>query len=224
MFRCFSSLLPAAFACLLSACASSATHPKASRAADAAAAANADGGTAPLSLAGRRRVLSGMLALVEAQHTFCVHIMHGDRFARNIRELGSGAEPGGTLMLRDVWNADADALQAPLEGWCFQVRPLATNVTGRKDGFAVAAFPAPRTEAAGVHSPIFLTLVPSAQGGLPAMLAADTWEVRDTPLVKRLRDALRLQEPLNEAVVAACAPSPKNTTRVLHHFTPDSPQ
>jgi hypothetical protein len=216
MSRSLSSLLLAAFACLLGSCTNGAVH-KTQR----SAAANA--ATAPFSQAGRQRVLSGMLALVEAQHTFYVHIMHGSRFARNIRELGSGAEPGGTVMLRDVWNADAEALHAPLEGWCFQVLPCA-NATGGQDGFAVAAFPAPGTEAAGVHLPVFLALVPSAQGGLPAMLAADTWEVRDAPLAKNLCAALRTQARLDAAVVAACAPSPENTTRVLHHFTPASSQ
>lgn len=205
-----------ACACLLAACDYGAVHHQ-----PRPAAAAGNDATAPLSQAGRQRVLSGMLALIEAQHTFYVHIMRGGRFARNIRELGSGAEPGGTVMLREVWDADAEALRAPLEGWCFQVLPCA-NASGGQEGFAVAAFPAPGTEAAGVRPPVFLTSVPSAQGGLPAILSAPIWEVRDVPLAKKLRAALRAKTCLDAAVVAACAPSPENTTRLLHPLPPAS--
>jgi hypothetical protein len=165
-----------------------------------------------------QKVLSGMLALVEAQHTYYVHVTHNTKFATDIRELGSVDEPGGTVIVREVWNANADSPKSPLAGYYFKILPYANN-SGEKDGFAVVAV-AGQTDAT---LPAFLTVVNSAKGGILGMCSADTWMVRDMSLLKQLRKVLQEQAKLDAATVSPYAPSASNRTRLVSQFSATAP-
>lgn len=167
-----------------------------------------------------RKILSGMLALVEAQHTYYVHVTHNTKFAADMRELGSNDEGGGTVMLPDVWNANADAPRTPLAGYYLHVLPY-VNGPAEKDGFAVGAVAAQERAADGVL-PVFLTVVRSAKGGMLGMCSTDTWMVRDPELILRLRAMLRGRARLDAAAVSPYAPSPASRTRTITPFSTSS--
>ncbi len=165
-----------------------------------------------------QRVLSGMLALVEAQHTYYVHVTRNTKFAANIRELGFRDDKGGTVMVLDVWNANDDAPIAPLEGYYIKVLPFA-NGPGEKDGFAVAAI----ATQDGKDLPAFLTIVKSVQGGIVGMCMADTWGIRDSDLIQKLRALLRNSQKLDSRNVALFIPSQSNRTLIFENFSHGSP-
>ena len=122
-------------------------------------------------------VLTGMRALVEAQQRFNDIIVTGDRFATNMTELGFGGtafdvrkDDGGCVMVKDVWNANADRDDAtPFHGYRYTVRAVVSNEAAR--GFAVVA--APDAE----NKPAFITYVPTPKGGIFSMLLHPTWKL-----------------------------------------------
>jgi hypothetical protein len=124
-------------------------------------------------------VLTGSLSLVEAQFTYYVHVTRNTKFAPNIRELGLGfgfENPGGTVMVLDVWNAsDAIERPSPLHGYLFKCLPVAI-APEKKNGFLVAAYPAEK----GSEWPLYVSIIPDARGGLIGMSSRDTWEIEDT--------------------------------------------
>lgn len=135
------------------------------------------------------QVLSGSLALVEAQHTYYVHVTRNAEFAPNIRELGSRDDKGGTVMVLEVWNAsDAVAAPSPLHGYLFKSLPV-TMGPDRKDGFVVAAYPADEGSD-GRKWPLFLSIVPDAKGGLIGMSSRATWEINDPAVATEIRALL----------------------------------
>jgi len=128
-------------------------------------------------------VLSGSLALVEAQYTYYVHVTHNTKFAGSIKELGSVDDPkGGTVMVPPVWNAsDAVSKPKPIQGYFFQCMPV-VRAEGEKEGFAVLAYPAKE-----LTWPLFLSIIPDVKGGLLGISAYDTWEIQDVNAAKEIR-------------------------------------
>jgi hypothetical protein len=169
-----------------------------------------------------QKILSGMLALVEAQHTYYVHVTHSTKFAANISELGCRNEKGGTVMVLAVWNANADAPKIPLEGYFFKLLPFA-NGPGEKDGFAVAAVAAVATQEKeeGRSLPIFLTIVKSVKGGISGMSLTDTWGIRDLDLIKKMRAFLWGNPKLDAETASLFMPSTSNRTQTFSNFSPE---
>jgi hypothetical protein len=128
-------------------------------------------------------VLSGSLALVEAQHTYYVHVTHNTKFAENIREMGFvNGEKGGVVMVEQVWNAsDAVSNPIPLHGYFFQCVSVARGPE-IKDGLVVLAYPAKEA-----HWPLYLSIIPDVKGGLIGISAKETWEVNDAAAAKEIR-------------------------------------
>lgn len=135
-------------------------------------------------------ILSGSMALVEAQHTYYVHVSRNTKFAANIGELGSRNDEGGTVMVLSVWNAsDAVPSPNPIHGYLFKILPLGTGPDS-KDGFIVAAYPSD-SQADQWKWPVLLSVVPDAKGGIIGMSSRDTWEIVDTTAATEIRDMLQ---------------------------------
>lgn len=135
-------------------------------------------------------VLSGSQALVEAQHTYYVHVTRNGKFAADVRELGYRDFKGGTVMVSEVWNAsDAVPNPTPVHGYLFKVLPIAQEA-GKKDGFAVVAHPADKS-VGGRGWPVFLSIVPDAKGGIIGMTSRDTWEIEDAAAAAEIRGLLQ---------------------------------
>ncbi|MBE2281978.1 MAG: hypothetical protein IAE77_00805 [Prosthecobacter sp.] len=145
-------------------------------------------------------VLSGSLALVEAQHTYYVHVTRNTRFALNVKELGSVNDKGGTVMVQKVWNA-SDAVQNPIpvQGYLFKCMPVVGGPE-KKDGFAVIAYPAEV-----LNWPLYISIIPDAKGGLVTMSSGDTWEIEDELAAKEIRAQLQ-HGKLNMADLARYSP------------------
>ena len=136
------------------------------------------------------QVLSGSQALVEAQHTYYVHVTRNGKFASDVRELGYRDLKGGTVMVSEVWNAsDAVPNPTPVHGYLFKVLPVAQEA-GKKDGFAVVAHPADKS-VGGPGWPVFLSIVPDAKGGIIGMTSRDTWEIEDAAAAAEIRGLLQ---------------------------------
>jgi len=147
-------------------------------------------------------VLSGSLALVEAQHTYYVHVTRNTRFALNVKELGSVNDKGGTVMVQKVWNA-SDAVQNPIpvQGYLFKCMPVVGPE--KKDGFAVIAYPAE-----AMNWPLYISIIPDAKGGLVSMSSGDTWEIEDELAAKEIRAQLQ-HGKLNMADLSRYSPDNK---------------
>lgn len=136
------------------------------------------------------QVLSGSQALVEAQHTYYVHVTRNGKFAADVRELGYRDFKGGTVMVSEVWNAsDAVPNPTPVHGYLFKILPVAQEA-GKKDGFAVVAHPADK-RVGGRGWPIFLSIVPDAKGGIIGMASRDTWEIEDPTAIAEIRGLIQ---------------------------------
>jgi hypothetical protein len=157
-------------------------------------------------------VLSDSLALVEAQHTFYVHVTHNTRFAANVKELGSVNEKGGTVMVQKAYNA-SDAVEEPraVHGYLFKCRPVVFGPE-KKEGFAVLAFPEKN-----LKWPHYLSIISDARGGLPAMSSSDTWEIEDIDAAQKLRD-LFLHDTVNMADLAHYSPKSHLKSFLISNF------
>lgn len=162
-------------------------------------------------------VLSDSLALVEAQHTFYVHVMHNERFAVNVKEMGSVKEKGGIVMVQSAYNA-SDAVKKPraVHGYLFKCRPVVRG-PDKKDGFAVLAFPEKESK-----WPLYLTIVADAVGGLPAMSSADTWEIEDEAAAKDL-PALFEHDSLNLTDLGTYSPEKLGKSYLIKNFKKEAP-
>lgn len=138
-------------------------------------------------------VLSGSLALVEAQHTYYVHVTGNGRFAESVRELGPRDESGGTVMVLDVYNAsDAVATPSPIHGYLFKILHV-TRGADKKNGFVIVAYPADNQND-GQGWPIFLSFIPDAKGNLIGMQSRETWEIGDANASAKIRSLLQSSE------------------------------
>jgi hypothetical protein len=161
-------------------------------------------------------VLSGSLALVEAQHTYYVHVMHNTKFAANIRELGSRDEKGGTVMVHAVWNAsDAAPKPTPINGYIFKSLPVIIG-PDKNDGLVICAYPADQ-RAEVLNWPLFLSIIPDAKGGLISMSSADTWEVEDPVAAKEIR-ALLQRDKLASADLTKFSPTNSPKSFLIENF------
>ena len=157
-------------------------------------------------------VLSGSLALVEAQHTYYVHVTHNTRFAANVKELGSVNDKGGTVMVQKVWNAsDAVREPTPVNGYLFKCLPVVVG-PDKKDGFAVAAYPAEP-----MNWPLYLSIIPDAKAGMIGMSSGDTWEIEDETAAKEIRSMLQ-HGKLNMADLARFSPETFRKSYLLANF------
>ncbi|WP_395739850.1 hypothetical protein [Prosthecobacter sp.] len=161
-------------------------------------------------------VLSDSLALVEAQHTFYVHVTHNTRFAVNVKELGSVNEKGGTVMVQKAYNA-SDAVDEPIavHGYLFTCRPVVYGPE-KKDGFAVLAFPEK-----DLKWPHYLSIIPDARGGLPAMSSSDTWEIEDADAAQKLRELFQ-QNKVMMTDLAHYSPESHRGSFLISNFKKDS--
>lgn len=143
----------------------------------------------PPSEEGLREVVeTGMLSLVEAQHTFYMHVKQRERFAENMREMGCREDENfGSVLVMDVWHADYDNQKTPFHGYWFKVVQVDSSDPAGKKGFAIVAVPA-ANNAPGW--PVFITHIRNAKGGIFEMRAADTWRIEDAALISRLRGLL----------------------------------
>ncbi len=137
-------------------------------------------------------ILKSSKAFVEAQHTYYVHVTRSERFAKNVKELGSREESGGVVMVMRAWNA-SDAVENPvtIHGYVFKSLLLARE-EGQKDGFVIAAYPQDDKASPKIR-PIFLSVIPDAKGGIIGMSSRDTWEIKDTSAVGKIRAMLRTE-------------------------------
>ena len=162
------------------------------------------------------QVLSGSLSLLEAQHTYYVHVTRNIKFASKISELGSRDDKGGTVMVLEVWNAsDAVAAPSPLHGYLFKSLPV-TMGPDRKDGFVVATYPADEGND-GRKWPLFLSIVPDAKGGLIGMSSRATWEINDPAVATEIR-ALLNQSRINIGELERFSPENSPASLYVENF------
>lgn len=161
-------------------------------------------------------VLSGSLALIEAQHTYYVHVTRNTRFALNVKELGSVNDKGGTVMVQKVWNAsDAVPNPIPVQGYLFKCMPLVGGPE-KKDGFAVIAYPAE-----ALNWPLYISIIPDAKGGLVSMSSGDTWEIEDELAAKEIRAQLQ-HGKLNMADLSRYSPKNFPKSYLIANFKKES--
>lgn len=131
-------------------------------------------------------VLSGSLALVEAQHTFYTHVKLSERFAGSVSELRFHKDQG-TVMVHDVWHAsDAVPEPVPVQGYLYSSK-LMSRDEGEKDGFVISAFPAEERHDQQDGWPVFLSIVPNSDGGIIGMSFRETWEIADPEAAAAIR-------------------------------------
>jgi hypothetical protein len=164
------------------------------------------------------RILSGSLALVEAQHTYYAHVTRNTRFAASVRELGLRGDKGGVVMVREVWEAsDAVSLPTPLHGYLFKIL-LLENGSAEKDGFIVAAYPDEKHTVRDCNRPVFLSIVPNAKGGLIGMSTAETWEIEDPKLAAAARELVISNTRVSGANLAKFNPKTAEKSFLLENF------
>ena len=170
---------------------------------------------APLTDAQINEVLSGSRALAEAQHTYRVHVMHGQNFAPTIRDLGSAHESkGGTVMVHGVWGAsDAVPTPTPLHSYQYTMAPFSQGAG--TSGAAILAHSS--------QGPSYLSLLHDTKGGMVGMSAAPTWEVKpeSAPAIKELfqRGGVSAED------LAPFSPEKMPGNRLIEnfHYTPPPP-
>lgn len=169
------------------------------------------------SVAELNQVLDNSLALVEAQHTYYVHITRNKKFATSIRELGPRTDKNGAVMAMDVWNAsDAVSQAAPIHGYLFKILPV-TIAAGQQPGFAIVAYPKVQEN----PWPLFLSVIPDAKGGMISMAASDTWEINDPAAGKSLR-ALFQRSDLTLQDLDKFSPDKSPTSVLISNFKKDA--
>jgi hypothetical protein len=155
------------------------------------------------------RILTGVLALVEAQHSYYAYVAKGKNFAPTVRELGWVFDKGGLVTWRESWDA-SDAVQnpKPVHGYLYKILPIG-NGPDAKAGFVVASYPAENRVGT---LPVYLSIIPNAQNGMLGMTTRNTWELADPELSKAARDFVTKNSSIPVAVLDKF--DPKNAANV----------
>lgn len=161
-------------------------------------------------------ILSGSLALVEAQHTFYTHVKLSERFAESVSELRFHRDQG-TVMVSVVWHAsDAVPDPVPVEGYLYSSK-LMTRNEGEKDGFVVTAFPAAERRDQEDGWSVFLSIVPNSDGGIIGMSSRETWEIADPEAAAVIR-SLFSRDKVSQADLEAWSPDRFPTSTRIKNF------
>ena len=149
-------------------------------------------------------ILSGSLALVEAQHAFYTHVKLSERYAGSVSELRFHKDQG-TVMVSAVWHAsDAVPEPVPVHGYLYTSR-LMTRNEGEKDGFVITAFPADQRRDQRDGWPVFLSIVPNSDGGIIGMSSRETWEIANPDAAVAIR-SLFSRTKVSQADLAPWSP------------------